>query len=108
MFGTMLRRAVIASAVTLPLGWLSLAASAAMPQTEQDYVPKHPVNIDRAGVVHHGPLDCVGARKIVREEGYRNIDARNCSGEVYLFRAERHGRVVHLRVHREDGRVTRG
>lgn len=108
MFRIMLRGAVLASAVTLPAGLLGLSASAATVQTDQDYIPKHPVPIYEAGVVHHGPVDCVTARKIVREEGYRDVRARDCSGEAYLFRAERNGHVVHLRIDRENGRITRG
>lgn len=108
MFRKMLHSAVLASAVALPAALPGLSASAATVQTDQDYIPKHPVPIHETGVVHHGPVDCVTARKIVREEGYQDVRARDCSGEVYLFRAERNGRVVHLRIDREDGRITRG
>jgi hypothetical protein len=104
----MLRQVILASAVALPFGLPILSASAAMPATEQDYVPKHAIPIDKAGVVHHGPLDCVTARKIVREEGYQDVKARDCNGETYSFRADRNGHSVHLRVDRESGRITRG
>jgi hypothetical protein len=108
MFRKMFRNAILAGTVILPFSLPSLTASAAMPQTEGDYIPKHAIPIDKTGVVHHGPLDCVTARKIVREEGYRNVKARDCNGEIYSFRAERNGRMVHLRVDRESGRITRG
>lgn len=108
MFTKMLRNAALAGAVTALFGLSGLSASAAMPQTDQDYVPKHAIAVNKAGAVHHGPLDCVTARKIVREEGYADVKARDCSGEIYHFRAERNGRKVNLRVDREDGRITRG
>lgn len=104
----MLRKFILASAVALPFGLPGLSASAAMPQTDQDYIPKHAIPIEKAGVVHHGPLDCVTARKIVREEGYQDVKARHCDGEVYTFRAERNGHMVRLHVDRESGRIWRG
>jgi hypothetical protein len=105
MFRKMLHETVIAGA----FGLLGLAGPAmATMTTEGDYVPKHVVPIYDTGVVHHGPVDCVTARKIVREGGYQNVKARDCSGEIYRFRAERNGHVVHLRVDRESGNLTRG
>jgi len=104
MFRNMLHSAVLAGAVTLLSGLPALAAI----HTEGDYVPKRPVAINDAGVVHHGPLDCITASKIIRHLGYRDVEARNCNGETYRFTARRNGHVVHLRIDREEGIVTRG
>lgn len=108
MFTKLFRSAVLAGAVIVPFGLPGLSASAAMPETAQDYVPKRAIPVEKAGVVHHGPLDCVTARKVVREEGYQHVKARHCDGEIYSFRAERNGHMVRLLVDRESGRITRG
>jgi hypothetical protein len=100
MFRNALHSAVLAGAVTLSFG---LPASA-----DSDYIPKRPTPFDQHGVVHVGPVDCVSAGKIIREEGYNDVKARNCKGETYRFRAERNGHMVTLHVNREDGLVTRG
>jgi hypothetical protein len=93
----------MAGFVALPLTLFNLSAWA-----DPDYIPKKLVPVNQSGIVHHGPLDCVTAGKVVREKGYQDVRARDCSGEIYHFRAERNGRKVLLRVDREDGRVTRG
>ena len=108
MFRKMFRNAILAATVILPFSLPNLTASAAMPQTEGDYIPKHAIPIDKTGVVHHGPLDCITASKIIRHLGYRDVEARNCNGETYRFTARRNGHVVHLRIDREEGIVTRG
>jgi hypothetical protein len=100
----MLHSAVLAGATTFAL---SLPAVAAI-HTEGDYVPKQPVAINDAGVVVHGPLDCVTAGKVIRHLGYRDVEARDCRGETYHFSAKRNGHTVHLRIDREEGIVTRG
>jgi hypothetical protein len=105
MFRNMLHSAVLAGAVTFAFG---LPAMAAMPQTEGDYIPKRPVAIDNIGGVHHGPIDCVTAGKIIRHQGFRDVQARDCNGDVYHFSARRNGRIVHLRIDRTEGNVTRG
>ena len=104
MFSNMLRSAVLAGAVTFAF---SLPASAA-PQTEGDYIPKHAVAIDTIGGVHHGPIDCVTAGKIIRHIGFRDVEARDCNGEIYHFTARQNGHIVHLRIDRAEGNVTRG
>lgn len=104
MFRNMLHSAVLAGAVTLAFG---LPAMAAM-HTEGDYIPKVPVAIDNIGGVHHGPIDCVTAGKIIRHQGFRDVEARDCNGEIYHFTARHNGHIVHLRIDREEGNVTRG
>ena len=100
MFRNMLQSAVLAGAVTLAFG---LPAAA-----DSDYIPKHMPSINRNGIVHVGPVDCMTASKIIREDGYNDIRARNCKGQTYTFRAERSGRVVTLRVDRQSGAVALG
>jgi len=100
MFRNMLQSTVLAGAVTLLFG---LPASA-----DSDYIPKRFVPFNHQGVVHVGPVDCMTARKIIREEGYSGIRERNCSGETYGFRAQRGGHTVELLVERQTGAVMRG
>jgi hypothetical protein len=104
MFRNVLQSVALAGAVTLALGLPAMAEV----HTEGDYVPKAPVAVDTIGGVHHGPIDCVTAGKIIRHIGFRNVEARDCNGEIYHFRAIDNGHVVHLRIDREDGVVTRG
>jgi hypothetical protein len=108
----MLRKVVLASAVALPFGLLgSASVMAQTPATAQDYVPKNIVPYDQQSEpVVRGPVDCVTARKIVRKKGYDDVEAEDCNGDdnTYTFRAERNGRVVLLRVDKEDGRVMGG
>jgi hypothetical protein len=100
MFRNMLHSMVLAGAVTVLFG---LPASA-----DSDYIPKNAVPFTGHGVVHVGPVDCMTARKIIRQEGYSGIKQRNCSGETYRFRAQRSGHMVELRVDRQSGAVMRG
>ena len=100
MFRNTLHSTVLAGAVTL---LFSLPASA-----DSDYIPKQMTPINRNGVVHVGPVDCMTASKIIREDGYNDVKARNCKGETYVFRAKRSGRVVVLRVDRQSGAVALG
>jgi hypothetical protein len=104
MFRNMLHSAILAGAAAFAFGLPAMAAI----HTEGDYIPKQPVAINGAGVVHHGPLDCVTAGKVIRHLGYRDVEARDCNGETYHFSARRNGRIVHLRIDREEGTVTRG
>lgn len=104
MFRNMLQSAILAGTVTFALG---LPASAA-PQTEGDYVPKRAAAVETIGGVHHGPIDCVTAGKIIRHLGFRDVEARDCNGEIYHFTARHDGQVVHLRIDRAEGNVTRG
>ena len=108
MFTKMFRRTLSAGVVVLPACLLAGSAMAVTINTEGDYVPKQPVPIHANGVVHHGPIDCITARKIVRHAGYQDVETRDCRGEIYHFSAERNGHKVLLRVDREEGRVSRG
>lgn len=51
-------------------------------------------------------LSCVAARNMVRNRGYRNVVARDCTGTVYSFRAVRAGHRVIVNVSAQTGRIT--
>lgn len=53
-------------------------------------------------------LSCGEARRIVRNRGYYNIQARNCSGGTYVFRAVRNNRAAIVYVNAKTGAVWRG
>ena len=53
-------------------------------------------------------LSCGQARRIVRDRGYRNIEARNCSGGTYVFRVMRNNRAAIVYVNARTGAVWRG
>jgi hypothetical protein len=57
---------------------------------------------------HFNRLSCGEARRIVRNRGYYNIVARNCSGGTYVFRAVRNNRVAIVYVNARSGAVWRG
>jgi hypothetical protein len=49
---------------------------------------------------------CDAAAQAIRNAGYRNIRATDCSGRYYGFRATKRGRVVALRVDNRTGRIS--
>lgn len=53
-------------------------------------------------------MSCDRARNLVRDRGYRNVQARNCGGQTYTFRATRNGRGVIVYVNSRTGAVWRG
>lgn len=53
-------------------------------------------------------MSCNQARNIVRDRGYRNVKARDCSGQTYSFRATRNGRGHIVYVNSRTGAVWRG
>lgn len=60
------------------------------------------------GRVSRDRLSCREARRLVRDNGYRNVSARDCSGRTYTFRATRSGRNVVVYVNARTGSVRRG
>lgn len=59
---------------------------------------------------HHqrGRLTCSQARRLVDRRGYHNVDARDCSGRTYSFRAtNRHGKRVTVYVNAYTGNMWR-
>ncbi len=57
---------------------------------------------------HVNRLSCGEARRIVNNKGYRNIVARSCSGQTYVFRALKDNRVFVVYVNARTGAVWRG
>jgi len=56
----------------------------------------------------YGKMSCGMAASIVRNKGYRNVSATNCSGSTYSFRATRNGYRVQVLVNSRTGAVWRG
>src|SRR5262249_4588037 len=59
-------------------------------------------------VRQYNRLSCGEAGRLVRNRGYYNVLARNCSGETYAFRAMRNNRVAIVYVNARTGAVWRG
>ena len=53
-------------------------------------------------------ISCGQAGRIVQNKGYRNVSARDCSGNTYVFRATRNGNRFQLIVNSRTGAVWRG
>ncbi len=51
------------------------------------------------------PLSCSEGRRIVRNEGYRHVDAVRCEGDTYRYRAVRRGYVWAVRVDAWSGQI---
>ncbi|HUQ36797.1 MAG TPA: hypothetical protein VM144_10530 [Aestuariivirga sp.] len=58
--------------------------------------------------IHRGRLSCGEARRIVRNNGFRNVATIECNGRTYTFEATRRGRDVTVFVNSRNGRVWRG
>ena len=57
---------------------------------------------------NRGRISCGEARRIVRDRGFRNVQARECEGRTYTFTARRDGRRILLYVNSRNGNVWRG
>jgi hypothetical protein len=57
---------------------------------------------------YNARLSCREARRAVRNQGYRNVSARECSGRTYTFSATRNGRRIIVYVNARSGAVWRG
>jgi hypothetical protein len=57
--------------------------------------------------VRPGRLSCGEARRIVRNNGFRNVKARDCDGRTYSFIGSRNGRSVVIYVDARNGRMWR-
>ena len=108
-----------AVAATLALG-MPTAADAkvkiylGMPHYDYQYGPDYrfregygwyrPVDYD----YNRGRLSCGEARRIVRSNGFRNVNTIECNGRTYTFEATRRGRDVTVFVNSRNGRMWRG
>lgn len=57
--------------------------------------------------VRPGRLSCREARRIVRDNGFRNVSARDCDGRTYSFVGSRNGRSFIIYVNSRNGRMWR-
>lgn len=57
---------------------------------------------------NRGRLSCGEARRIVRNNGFRNVATIECNGRTYTFEATRRGRDVTVFVNSRNGRIWRG
>jgi hypothetical protein len=60
------------------------------------------------GYYNRGRLSCGEARRVVRNNGFRNVATIECNGRTYTFEATRRGRDVTVFVDSRNGRVWRG
>lgn len=56
---------------------------------------------------NRGRLSCGEARRVVRNNGYRNVNTIECNGPTYTFEATRRGRDVTVFVNSRNGRMWR-
>ena len=52
-------------------------------------------------------ISCNEGRRIIRQNGYRNVRAIDCQGPRYTYRATRNGRNVTLSLNARNGRLMR-
>jgi hypothetical protein len=57
---------------------------------------------------YRGRLSCNEARRIVRQNGFRNVVTRECQGRTYTFTATRRGHQILVFVNSRTGAVWRG
>jgi len=112
----MFTKLALASAVAIPLGFVGLSGSAF---AESDWNPNSSYNPPydipiyksapmhvRAQITHHAGMSCAAARSVVRDDGFHNVTARQCSGGQYVFHAMRNGRAMVLYVNPRTGHVS--
>jgi hypothetical protein len=56
---------------------------------------------------NYGRISCNQARNLVRNQGYRNVVARECEGRTYTFSARRNNNRVIVYVNARNGSVSR-
>ena len=96
----MLNKLVLAAAVAVPLGVLSLSGSAMAGYSPTSHTP-----LARMPLRNAGAMSCADARRLLREDGYRNVVAHECDARTYVFGATRGGHHVVLRVNSRNGHV---
>lgn len=98
----MFNKLVLAAAVAVPLGILSLSGSAMAGYSPTSHTP-----LARMPMRNTGAMSCADARRMIREDGYRNVVTRECDARTYVFRATRGGRHVVLHVDPRNGHMWR-
>lgn len=110
----MFSKLILTTAVLLPLGLSGLSASARaedMWNPNSSYNPPYDIQLNKRAPAHtparvmpHAKtLSCAAAGRIVRDDGFHHVQARDCSGRTYVFRAERHGHPVLVGVNPHNG-----
>ena len=101
----MFSKLVLAAAVAIPLGMLSLSGSAMAGYSPTSQTP---IARPHSRMHHSAAMSCAAARRMIHANGYRNVVTRECDARTYMFRATRHGRTVVLHVNPRNGQVWRG
>ena len=112
----MFTKLALASAMAIPLGLFSLSG-AAMAESDwnpnSSYNPPYDIPIYksaplqlRTAPARHAAMTCAAARKIVSEDGFHHVTARECGGGQYVFHATRNGRAMVLYVNPRNGHVS--
>ena len=102
----MFNKLVLAAAMAIPLGMLGLSGSAMAGYSPTSHTPPARASLRMPGV-YHAALSCTAARRMIREDGYRNVVTRECDARTYVFHATRHGRAVVLYVNSRNGHIWR-
>ncbi len=105
---------LLSTVILVPLALIGVSASASaedMWNPNSSYNPKYDIKIYPKAPVHHAmtpahtsKLSCAAAERIVRDDGFHHVQARDCGGKTYVFKAERHGRPVLVDVNARNGR----
>lgn len=108
----MLKKAVFAAALAVPLAFLTTPASA--DDVDVDFrvgigTPHYGYGGYSDGYYpyHRRKLSCWRARELVRDNGFRRVRTIECNGRVYTFRALRRGRPVTISVNARTGAMWR-
>ena len=102
----MFNKLVLAAAMAIPLGTLGLSGSAMAGYSPTSHTPPARASLRLPGA-YHAALSCTAARRMLREDGYRNVVTRECNARNYVFHATRHGRAVVLYVNSRNGHIWR-
>ncbi len=67
------------------------------------YIAPRPVYV--APPVVYRNISCAAARNIVDRSGFNNVQPRNCTGQVYSFRATKRGYLYRVDVNARNGNI---
>lgn len=98
----MFNKLALAAAVAIPLGLLSLSGAAMAGYSPNSHTPNA-----RAPLRMNGAMSCADARRMIHENGYRNVVTRECDARTYVFRAMRGNHHVVLHVNSRNGHMWR-
>jgi hypothetical protein len=76
------------------------------PQEDYVYRPRHHhYGYDYSSDGDYGGLSCGEARRIVRDQGFRHVEARDCSGLRYRFTGWRDGDPYLIKLSSQSGQI---